>query len=168
MRDAASGVGTAFSTTTPPRAISISGCEHDNYFGLYRGYEAEDGDLDFYLILGPRLADVTAKFVALTGRMALPPRWSLGFAQTAMALADAPDAQARIQGVIDAAKALDVPISAFHFGRATHDRHKALRLHLEPRQISRRAEGADARVRRCGYEDGRQCQAVSARRPSPL
>jgi len=33
-------------------------------------------------------------------------RWSLGFAQTAMALADAPDAQARIQGVIDAANGL--------------------------------------------------------------
>ena len=33
-----------------------------------------------------------------------------------MALADAPDAQARIEGVIDAAKALDVPISSFHFG----------------------------------------------------
>ena len=48
--------------------------------------------------------------------MALPPRWSLGFAQTAMALADAADAQARIEGVIDAAKAHDVPVSAFHFG----------------------------------------------------
>jgi len=33
-------------------------------------------------------------------------RWSLGFAQTAMALADAPDAHARIQGVIDAANGL--------------------------------------------------------------
>ena len=99
-----------------PRARFDLGCEHDNYFGRYRVYEAEDGDLDFYLILGPRLRDVTAKFVALTGRTALPPRWSLGFAQTAMALADAPDAQARIQGVIDAAKAFDVPISSFHFG----------------------------------------------------
>jgi len=92
------------------------GCEHDNYFGRYRSYEAEDGDLDLYLIFGPRLLDVTQKFVALTGRMGLPPRWSLGFAQTAMALADAPDAQARIEGVIEAAKAHEVPISAFHLG----------------------------------------------------
>ena len=66
------------------------GCEHDNYCGRCRTYEAEDGDLDLYLILGPRLLDVTMKFVALTGRTALPPRWSLGFAQSAMALADAP------------------------------------------------------------------------------
>ena len=77
------------------------------------------------------------KFVALTGRMALPPRWSLGFAQTAMALADAPDAQAQIQGVIDAAKAHDVPISRVPFRLGLHlDRQEALRLHLEPRRNS--------------------------------
>ena len=116
VRDAASGVSHGVFYDNCAEGSFDLGCEHDNYFGRYRAYEAEDGDLDFYLILGPRLADVTAKFVALTGRTALPPRWSLGFAQTAMALADAPDAQAQIQGVIDAAKALDVPISSFHFG----------------------------------------------------
>jgi alpha-glucosidase len=92
------------------------GCERDNYFGPYRYYEAEDGDLDFYLFLGPRLRDVTPKFLALTGRTALPPRWSLGFAQTAMGLADAPDAQQQIKAFLDKAMASDVPLSAFHFG----------------------------------------------------
>jgi alpha-glucosidase len=116
VRDAASGVSHGVFYDNGAEGSFDLGCEHDNYFGRYRVYEAEDGDLDFYLILGPRLADVTAKFVALTGRTALPPRWSLGFAQTAMALADAPDAQSQIQGVIDAAKALDAPISSFHFG----------------------------------------------------
>jgi alpha-glucosidase len=116
VRDAASGVSHGVFYDNGAEGSFDLGCEHDNYFGRYRAYEAEDGDLDFYLILGPRLRDVTATFVALTGRTALPPRWSLGFAQTAMALADAPDAQAQIQGVIDAAKALDVPISSFHFG----------------------------------------------------
>ena len=116
VRDAASGVSHGVFYDNGAEGSFDLGCEHDNYFGRYRVYEAEDGDLDFYLILGPRLADVTAKFLALTGRTALPPRWSLGFAQTAMALADAPDAQSQIQGVIDAAKALDAPISSFHFG----------------------------------------------------
>ena len=92
------------------------GCERDNYFGPFRFYEAEDGDLDVYLLLGPRLKDVTPKFLALTGRTALPPRWSLGFAQTAMGLADAPDAQRQIEGVIEKAAAHDIPLSAFHFG----------------------------------------------------
>ena len=116
VRDGASGVSHGLFYDNGAEGVFDLGCEHDNYFGRYRTYEADDGDLDFYLILGPRLADVTARFVALTGRTALPPRWSLGFAQTAMALADAPDAEKQIQGVIDAAKTHDVPISAFHFG----------------------------------------------------
>ena len=116
VRDAASGVSHGLFYDNGAEGAFDLGCEHDNYFGRYRTYEADDGDLDLYLILGPRLVDVTMKFVALTGRTALPPRWSLGFAQSAMALADAPDAEARIRVVIDAAKALDVPVSAFHFG----------------------------------------------------
>ena len=116
VRDGPSGVAHGLFYDNSAEGTFDLGCEHDNYFGRYRAYGADDGDLDLYLILGPRIADVTRKFVALTGRMALPPRWSLGFAQTAMALADAADAQAQIAGVIAAAKAHDVPISAFHFG----------------------------------------------------
>jgi len=92
------------------------GAEHSNYYGLYRSYEAPDGDLDYWLILGPRLADVVAGFARLTGHMAFGPRWSLGFGQTAMALADAADAQRRITGLIDRCAAEAIPISAFHFG----------------------------------------------------
>ncbi len=116
VRDAASGVSHGIFYDNSAEGCFDLGCEHDNYFGRYRAYEAEDGDLDYYLILGPRLRDVTPKFVALTGRTALPPRWSLGFAQTAMALADAPNAQARIHGVIEAAEKFEAPISSFHFG----------------------------------------------------
>ncbi|HTS91274.1 MAG TPA: glycoside hydrolase family 31 protein [Stellaceae bacterium] len=92
------------------------GCEHSNYYGLYRSYEAEDGDLDYTLIAGPSLVEVIAGFARLTGRMAFGPRWSLGFAQTAMALADAPDAQERIAGFVDRCAGEAVPISSFHFG----------------------------------------------------
>ena len=119
VRDGASSVSHGIFYDNGAEGVFDLGCEHDNYFGRYRTYEADDGDLDLYLILGPRIADVTARFVALTGRTALPPRWSLGFAQTAMALADAPDAQEQIKGVIDAAKTHDMPISAFHFGSGT-------------------------------------------------
>ena len=65
------------------------GAEHSNYYGPYRSYEAPYGDLDYWLIMGRRLADIVAGFARLTGHMAFGPRWSLGFAQTAMALADA-------------------------------------------------------------------------------
>ena len=92
------------------------GCEHDNYYGLYRTYEAAGGDLDYYVFPGPEIADVTRKFLELTGRPALPPRWTLGFAQTAMAIADAADAQARMEASSRDARQEHIPISAFHFG----------------------------------------------------
>jgi alpha-glucosidase len=92
------------------------GCEHDNYHGLYRSYEASGGDLDYYVFPGPGIADVTRKFLDLTGHPPVPPRWTLGYAQTAMAIADLPDAQARMNDFIDRCAAEDIPISAFHFG----------------------------------------------------
>jgi alpha-glucosidase len=116
VRDGPSAVSYGLFYDNYAEGVFDLGCERDNYFGPYRYYEAEDGDLDFYLFVGPRLKDVTPKFLNLTGRTALPPRWSMGFAQTAMGLADAPDAQRRIETFLDEAIAHDVPVSAFHFG----------------------------------------------------
>lgn len=92
------------------------GCEHDNYHGLYRYVEIDDGDLDYYVIAGGTPGEVIARFVRMIGGTHLPPRWSLGFAQTAMGLADAPDAQAQLSAFVDRCEAERVPISAFHFG----------------------------------------------------
>jgi alpha-glucosidase len=116
VRDGASGAFYGILYDNLAAATFDLGAEHSNYYGLYRTYEAEDGDLDYTLILGPQIRDVVAGFARLTGRMAFGPRWSLGFAQTAMALADAPDAQGRISAFIDRCAAEAIPISAFHFG----------------------------------------------------
>src|SRR5437016_12790695 len=48
--------------------------------------------------------------------MAFGPRWSLGYANTAMSLTDAPDAQARLAEFTDRLTEHDIPLSAFHFG----------------------------------------------------
>jgi alpha-glucosidase len=42
---------------------------------------AASGEMDCYLFLGPRVADVVQRYSELTGRMPLPPRWSLGYHQ---------------------------------------------------------------------------------------
>jgi alpha-glucosidase len=115
-RDAASEVAYGLLYDTLSSATFDLGCEHDNYHGFYRFCEIEDGDLDYYLFVGPRIRDVVRKFADLTGRMAFGPRWSLGYANTAMSLTDAPDAQARLSEFIDRAAKHDIPISAFHFG----------------------------------------------------
>ncbi|MGH7022844.1 MAG: TIM-barrel domain-containing protein [Caulobacteraceae bacterium] len=90
------------------------GCELDNYHGLYRAFEADHGDLDYYFIAGPDLAQVTRRFTWLTGRPALAPAWSLGFSGSSMALADAPDAQARLAGYLDECAARNIPCPSFH------------------------------------------------------
>lgn len=115
-RDGATGAAYGVLYDNGAEAAFDLGAEHDNYFGLIRGYEAAGGDLDYYVFPGPRLADLTPRFLRLTGATALPPRWTLGYAQTAMAIADADDAQARMEAFIERCRAEDVPISSFHMG----------------------------------------------------
>ena len=44
-------------------------------------FGAEGGDLDYYFINGPDPKKVIERYTALTGRMPLPPLWSLGYNQ---------------------------------------------------------------------------------------
>ena len=100
------------------------GCEHDNYHELFRYVEIDDGDLDYYLMAGATPGEVIAQFVKLIGGTHLPPRWSLGYAQTAMGLADAPDAERQLHGFIDRIEAEGIPCSAFHYGSGYSSRGK--------------------------------------------
>ena len=100
------------------------GCEHDNYHGFFRSVDIDDGDMDCYVMAGRTPADVIAQFVRLIGGTHLPPRWTLGFAQTAMGLADAPDAQQQLDRFIDECQQRRVPISSFHYGSGYSSRGK--------------------------------------------
>ena len=64
------------------------------------------------------------KAVRLIGGTALPPRWTLGFANTAMALADFPDAQHKIREFLALAERDQFPLSSFHFGSGYTSRGK--------------------------------------------
>ncbi len=92
------------------------GCEHDMYHGFYRYVEIDDGDLDYYLMVGDTPAEVVSQWMRLIGGTASVPSWSVGFAQTAMGLADAPDAQNQLDQFIGKVKSHGVPISSFHYG----------------------------------------------------
>ncbi len=100
------------------------GCEHDNYHDFYRYVDIDDGDLDYYLMVGNSPAEVIAQFMQLIGGTHLPPRWSLGYAQTAMGLADSPDAQTQLSKFIDLTQQHKVPVSAFHYGSGYSTRGK--------------------------------------------
>ena len=90
------------------------GRERDNYHGLYRGFTAAHGDLDYYVIAGPEVAQVTRRFTWLTGRPAFLPRWGLGYSGSTMSYTDAPDAQARMADFIDGCERHDILCDSFH------------------------------------------------------
>jgi alpha-glucosidase len=90
------------------------GGEIDNYYAPYRYYQAEDGDLDYYLIYGPSIVEVVEKISALTGRMPLPPRWVLGYLGTTMTYFDAPDAQEQLKKFVALCDEHQIPCDLFH------------------------------------------------------
>lgn len=92
------------------------GCERSNYHGLYRYVETDEPGLDLWLIAGPDVATVTRRFTLLTGRPALPPRWSFGFAFTSMHHADDDDAQSVIAAFAHRCRAEGIPIASIHSG----------------------------------------------------
>ncbi|GLR10476.1 alpha-glucosidase [Mixta theicola] len=89
------------------------GNELDNYHQPYRRYQAEAGDLDYYLFFGPQVLDVTKAFVRLTGKSCFAPKWSLGYSGSTMHYTDAPDAQQQLQQFIQLCRQHAIPCDSF-------------------------------------------------------
>ena len=66
------------------------------------------------LIFGPAVRDVVARYTALTGRTAFPPRWSLSYSGSAMQYTEAPDAANRLGDFLEALREHDIPCGSFH------------------------------------------------------
>jgi alpha-glucosidase len=113
------------------------GCELDNYYPPYRYYQAEDGDVDYYLIYGPTIEEVVEKLSALTGRMALPPRWSLGYLGSTMTYTEAPDAQEQLKQFVDLCTEHRIPCDLFHLssGYGTSDEGNRYVFNWNPKKI---------------------------------
>lgn len=94
-------------------SIFDMGNELDNYHGYYRYYNGEDGDLDYYIILGPHVKNVTERFSWLTGKTMFMPKWSIGYSGSTMSYTDAPDAQKQLQNFIKDCKEHDIPCDSF-------------------------------------------------------
>ncbi|MGG1366304.1 glycoside hydrolase family 31 protein [Priestia megaterium] len=89
------------------------GTELDNYHELYRYYQAKQGDLDYYIIGGPKVKDVTRKFSWLTGQTIFPPKWSLGYSGSTMSYTDAPDAQMQLNEFLKLCEKNDILCDSF-------------------------------------------------------
>ncbi|WP_029592316.1 glycoside hydrolase family 31 protein [Franconibacter pulveris] len=89
------------------------GNEIDNYHQPYRRWQAEAGDIDYYLFVGPRVLDVTKAFVRLTGKTFFGPKWSLGYSGSTMHYTDAPDAQNQLMNFIRLCEEHAIPCDSF-------------------------------------------------------
>lgn len=110
------GTGLAFGLfyDTYADAAFDFGAERSNYHGIFRSFRAAGGDLDYYVIAGPQVADVTRRFTWLTGRPARLPKWALGYSGSTMSYTDAPDAQAQMARFIQNCRRHDILCDSFH------------------------------------------------------
>lgn len=68
------------------------------------------GSDDYYFLYGPSPKEVVSTFASLSGKMSLPPRWSLGYQQSRWSYADAPS----VMNVVKSFKAADIPLEVVH------------------------------------------------------
>ena len=71
-------------------------------------FGADGGDLNYYFIAGPEPKRVIERYTALTGRMPLPPRWSLGYNQCRWSYYP----EARVRKLADDFRSKHVPADA--------------------------------------------------------
>ncbi|WP_226529963.1 TIM-barrel domain-containing protein [Metabacillus niabensis] len=95
------------------QSIFDMGNEMDNYHGWYRYYQSMDGDLDYYIILGPEVKDVVKKYSWLTGKTIFAPKWSFGYSGSTMTYTDAPDAQEQLNKFIEECEKHDILCDSF-------------------------------------------------------
>ncbi|WP_147803647.1 glycoside hydrolase family 31 protein [Alkalicoccus halolimnae] len=89
------------------------GKELDQYHGLFRSFQAEGGELDYYFIGGEALSDITKTFSWLTGKTFFGPKWSLGYSGSTMTYTDADNAQEQLQQFLDDCRRYDIPCDSF-------------------------------------------------------
>ena len=83
-------------------------------------FGAEGGALDWYFIAGPSPKQVLTNYTWLTGRMPLPPLWSLGFHQSRWSYAT----QARVEEVVAAYRAAQIPLDVIWLDIGYLDRNR--------------------------------------------
>ena len=89
------------------------GKEHDNYYEPFNSIQYEEENMVFYLLFG-EVGDIVKRFIHLTGGMASVPEWALGYCGSTMEYTDAPDADSRLRGFIDACETNGILADGFY------------------------------------------------------
>ncbi len=83
------------------------GKENQNYYF----YGVENGNLDYYFIVGDKMTDVVSGYTYLTGTTPMPQRWTLGYHQSRWGYENADD----IRDVAEHYRNLQIPCDTIHF-----------------------------------------------------
>jgi alpha-glucosidase len=95
-------------------AVFDMGCEISGYWPRYSYYMTDGGDIDLFLINGPKVRDVVKRYTDLTGKQAFPPKQALGYTASTMYYAElSEDCDQEIYHVIDKHIKEEIPIDNF-------------------------------------------------------
>ena len=81
---------------------------------------AAGGKLDYYFINGPQMKDVISNYTTLTGRMPLPPKWSLGYHQSRYSYYP----EQEVRDLATTFRDKEIPCDGLHFDIHYMDDHK--------------------------------------------
>lgn len=103
------------------------------------------GELDYYVFVGDRVADILHQFTRLTGRSAMPPRYVFGFHQGCYGYYD----RARLESVAQAYREARIPLDGLHIDIDFQDNYRVF-THSETKFPD--AAGMLANLRAAGFK----------------
>ncbi|MFT8348356.1 TIM-barrel domain-containing protein [Clostridium saccharoperbutylacetonicum] len=90
------------------------GCERSGYWNKYSYFCADGGELDTFFINGPQIKDVVKNYTDLTGKTAMPTKYSLGYMGSTMYYTELEeDSDKAILQFIDRCKEEGIPCDGF-------------------------------------------------------
>lgn len=90
------------------------GRERSNYWNRHATYTTDGGDIDIFLIYGPKIQDVIKTYTDLTGKSQLLPKQALGYLASSMYYSELPEnCDAEILDFVDTAVDEGIPIDGF-------------------------------------------------------
>lgn len=89
------------------------GKELNNYYGSFKSFTTQDDALVYYVMTGS-VAEITTTFAKLTGRSAMPPKWTLDYCGSTMSYTNAPDADAKLRGFVGVCQQKKVRCGGFY------------------------------------------------------
>lgn len=90
------------------------GREKRNYWHRYSTYRTDAGDIDLFLIAGPKITDILERYTDLTGKSAMLPKAALGYLGSSMYYPELEEnCDDAILDFIDTTKEENIPVDGF-------------------------------------------------------